>query len=170
MTSAPLPPQIRTGAALALSAILFGFVLGGIFGFNEDAVKGRLEASGAAVIATVYQGDVAAKDAVVAKSWEYLLRAHMHGGGIGAAALGAIAAVVLLTGMGTVARWSAFSIGAGALLYSLFWLWAGFKAPGLGSTGGAKEALSFIAVPGAGLTLLGAAGSLLAVLFDRREG
>lgn len=169
MTSSPLPHQIRAGAALALSAILFGFVLGGIFGFNEDAVKGRLEASGTAVVATVYQGDVAAKDAVVAKSWEYLLRAHMHGGGIGAAALGAIAAVVLLTGMGTVARWSAFCIGAGALLYSLFWLWAGFKAPGLGSTGAAKEALSFIAVPGAGLALLGVAGSLFAVLFDRRN-
>ena len=57
---------------------------------------------------------------------------------------------------------------AGALLYAIFWMWAGFKAPGLGSTGAAKEALSFIAVPGAGLALLGAAGSLFAVLFDRR--
>lgn len=169
MTTIPVPFQIRTGAALALSAILFGFILGGIFGFNEDAVKGRLEASGAAAVATVYQGDVAAKDAVVAKSWEYLLRAHMHGGGIGAAALGAIAAIVLLTGMGTVARWSALFFGAGALLYSIFWLWAGFKAPGMGSTGAAKEALAFLAVPGAGLALLGVAGALFAVLVDRRE-
>lgn len=168
MDSRPIPTPVRAGAALALSAVLFGFVLGGIFGFKEDAVKGRLEASGTAMVATVYNGDVAAKDAVVAKSWEYLLRAHMHGGGIGAAALGAIAAIVLLTGMGTVARLSALSIGAGALLYAIFWMWAGFKAPGLGSTGAAKEALSFIAVPGAGLALLGAAGSLFAVLFDRR--
>jgi hypothetical protein len=168
MATAAIPPQIRTGAALALSAILFGFMLGGIFGFREDAVKARLEASGTAVVATMYQGDVAAKDAVVDKSWEYLLRAHMHGGGIGAAALGAIAAFVLLTGMGTVARWSALFIGAGALLYSVFWLWAGFKAPGLGSTGAAKEALSFIAVPGAGLALLGAAGALFAVITDRK--
>lgn len=169
MTPASIPPQIRAGAALALSAILFGFILGGLFGLNEDAVKGRLEASGTAVVATVYNGDVVAKDAVVAKSWEYLVRAHMHGGGIGAAALGAIATIVLLTGMGTVARLSALSIGAGALLYAIFWLWAGFKAPGLGSTGAAKDALAFIAVPGAGLALLGAAGSLFAVLFDRRE-
>ena len=169
MTTAPIPSPIRTGAALALSAILFGFILGGIFGFNEDAVKGRLEASGAAVVATVYQGDVAAKDAVVAKSWDYLKRAHMHGGGIGAAALGAIAVIVLMTGMGTVARWSALFFGAGALLYSCFWLWAGFKAPGMGSTGAAKESLAFLAVPGAGLALLGAAGALFAVLTDQRS-
>ena len=91
-----------------------------------------------------------------------------NGGGIGAAALGAIAAIVLLTGMGPVARWSALFFGAGALLYSIFWLWAGFKAPGLGSTGAAKEALSFIAVPGAGLALLGVAGALFAVLTDKK--
>ena len=119
MDSRPIPTPVRAGAALALSAVLFGFVLGGIFGFKEDAVKGRLEASGTAMVATVYNGDVAAKDAVVAKSWEYLLRAHMHGGGIGAAALGAIAAIVLLTGMGTVARLSALSIGAGVRLMGL---------------------------------------------------
>lgn len=169
MSALPIPAQLRTGAVLALTAILFGFVLGGLFGFNEDAVKGRLEASGAAVVATVYQGDVAAKDAVVAKSWEYLLRAHMHGGGIGAAALGAIAAIVLFTGMGTLARWSGLFIGAGALLYAFFWLWAGFKAPGLGSTGAAKEALKWIAVPGAGMALLGAAGALLSVATDRKR-
>lgn len=169
MTPAFVPSQIRAGAILALCAILFGFILGGLFGFKEDAIKGRLEASGSAVVATVYQGDVAAKDAVVAKSWEYLLRAHMHGGGIGAAALGAIAAIVLLTGMGTVARWSALFMGAGALIYAIFWLWAGFKAPGLGSTGAAKEALRFIAIPGAGLALMGAAGSLISVIFDRRR-
>lgn len=165
----PIPTPIRAGAVLALCSVLYGFILGGIFGFREDAVKGRLEASGAAVVATAYAGDTAAKDAVVAKSWDYLKRAHMHGGGIGAAALGAIAAIVLFTGMGTVGRWSAVAIGAGALIYSVFWLFAGFKAPGLGSTDAAKESLTFLAVPGAGLSLLGAAGALFAVLTDRRR-
>jgi len=56
------------------------------------------------------------------------------------------------------------SLGAGALLYSLFWLFAGFTAPSLGSTGAAKEALSFIAIPGAGLCLLGVVGTILSVL------
>ena len=169
MDSRLIPTPIRAGAILALSAILYGFILGGIFGFNEDAVKGRLEASGSAAVATVYAGDTAAKDAVVTKSWDYLKRAHMHGGGIGAAALGAVAMIVLLTGMGTVGRWSALAFGAGALIYSVFWLFAGFKAPGLGSTGAAKESLAFLAVPGAGLSLLGAAGTLFAVLTDRRR-
>jgi len=168
MNPTPIPTAIRAGAVLALIAVLFGFVLGGLFGLNEDAVKGRLEASGSAVIATVYQGDVAAKDAVVAKSWDYLKRAHMHGGGIGAAALGAIAMIVLMTGMGTIARLSAVSIGAGAIVYSVFWLLAGFMAPGHGGTDAAKEALEWIAVPGAGLALMGVVGSLFAVIRDRR--
>ena len=77
--------------------------------------------------------------------------------------------IVLLTGMGTVGRWSALAFGAGALIYSVFWLFAGFKAPGMGSTGAAKESLAFLAVPGAGLSLLGAAGTLFAVLTDRRR-
>jgi amino acid transporter len=166
----PIPSPIRAGAMLALTAILFGFLLGGLFGLNEDAVKGRLEASGNAALATAYQGNVAAKDAVVTKSWDYLKRAHLHGGGIGAAALGAIAMIVLMTGMGRVARLSAIAFGAGAIVYSVFWLWAGFKAPGMGSTGAAKEALAFIAVPGAGLALLGVVGTIWAVTFDRREG
>jgi len=32
---------------------------------------------------SAYQGNVAAKDAVVKKSWEYLKRAHLNGGAIG---------------------------------------------------------------------------------------
>lgn len=53
-TPQSVPTAIRTGAVLALCAVLFGFVLGGLFGFNEDAIKGRLAASGDAVVATVY--------------------------------------------------------------------------------------------------------------------
>jgi hypothetical protein len=170
MIPVSIPVPLRAGAALALFAVLFGFILGGVFGFNEDVIKSRLAASGNAALATAYQGDEVAKDAVVAKSWEYLKRAHMHGGGIGAAALGAIAILTLMTNWGNAARLSALSLGTGAILYAVFWLCAGFKAPGMGSTGAAKEALRFIAVPGAGLLLLGTAGALFAVLFDRRKG
>jgi hypothetical protein len=164
----PIPLAIRAGALLALSGVLFGFIMGGVFGFNEAAIDRRLEASGQAVLATVYQGDEAAMHGVVNRAGGYLLRAHMHGGGIGAAALGAIATIVLMTGMGRLARLSAVAVGAGALIYPVFWLWAGFKAPGLGSTDAAKEALSFLAVPGAGLALLGIVGTIWAVKFDRR--
>lgn len=61
-------------------------------------------------------------------------------------------------------RTSASAFGAGALLYSTFWLAAGLSAPSVGSTGQAKEALSFLALPGAGLCLLGIGGTLLSIL------
>jgi hypothetical protein len=91
-------------------------------------------------------------------------RAHLHGGAIGAAALAAIVLLGLFGSTGLLERGSAAAFGAGSLLYSGFWLAAGLAAPSLGSTGEAKEALGFLAIPGAGLCLLGIAGTLLSVL------
>jgi hypothetical protein len=161
-----IPKAVSLGAVFALLAVLFGFGIGGAFGAFESQMRNNLKERGDAVLETVYKGDGAAKDAVVAKSWSYMKRAHLHGGGIGAAALGAIAALVLLTQLGTLAKISSVSFGLGALLYSVFWLWAGFLAPGLGSTDAAKEALSFIAIPGAGLSIFGVVGTIVAVAKD----
>ncbi|MDX6769618.1 MAG: hypothetical protein SF051_08810 [Elusimicrobiota bacterium] len=163
VTPRPLPRAHAAGLLLALTAVLFGFALGGAFGAAEAPIKKRLADSGDAVVATVYNGDAVAKDAVVKKSWEYLQRAHLHGGAIGTAAAVAILALLLLCPPRPVEKASAVAFGAGALLYSLFWLLAGFKAPGMGSTGAAKEALSFIAIPGAGLCLLGLLGTIVSV-------
>lgn len=161
-----VPKPVVAGILLAMFAILFGFGLGLVFGAAESQVKQTLQSSGTAALDAAYQGDVAKKDAVVAKSWQYLLRAHLHGGAIGAAALGSIAILLLVTRLGLLAQASALSFGAGALLYAVFWLLAGFKAPGMGSTGAAKEALNLIAVPGAGLAVLGLVGSIIAVVKD----
>jgi len=155
---------MTVGLCLALISILVGFSLGAAFGLFEDGIKGYMNDSGTAVIQTVYHGDAAAKDAVVRKSWEYLKRAHLHGGAIGAAAVGSILALFLLCPPGLVARLSALAFGAGALIYSLFWLFAGLSATGLGGTGIAKESLSFMAIPGAGLCLLGLLGTLFSVI------
>ncbi len=159
-----IPKTVAAGLCLALLSILFGFGLGMAFGANEDAIKASLAERGAAALDSAYEGDVAAKDKVVKKSWSYLKRAHMHGGAIGTAALGAILALILLTPLGRVAKASALAFGAGAVLYSLFWLFAGFTAPGMGSTGAAKESLSFIAIPGAGLCVLGLLGTIFSVV------
>ena len=159
-----VPKLMATGICLALLAILFGFVLGGVFGAAESVVKKHLADTGTAALQSVYQGDVAAKDAVVKKSWVYLKRAHLHGGAIGAAALATILALVFVCPGGVVARLSALALGAGALIYALFWLFAGLKAPAVGGTGAAKEALSFLAVPGAGLCLLGLIGALISIV------
>jgi len=157
------------GAILALVSILFGFLLGGLFGAVEGTIKGQLSASADAVIDTVYEGDEARRDKIVAKSWSYLKRAHLHGGAIGTAALAAIVLLGLMGGVGTLERVSSFALGGGALLYAVFWLIAGFMAPGLGSTSEAKEALNFLAIPGAGLCLLGLAGTLLSTIRHSME-
>lgn len=156
----PLAP----GIVLALLSITFGFVLGGAFGAIEDSIKGHLRGSAQAVLDTVYQGDEAEMDKVVAKSWTYMKRAHLHGGAIGAVALASIVLLGLFGSSGLLERGSALALGAGALLYASFWLAAGLTAPALGSTGAAKEALQFMAIPGAALCLLGIGGTLLSVL------
>jgi hypothetical protein len=162
--SLPNPRRLAPGIILALLSIAFGFVLGGSFGAAEDSIKGHLRSSAESVFETVYQGDASRRDAVVAKSWTYMKRAHLHGGAIGSAALASIVLLGLFGRTGALERISAVAFGAGSLLYSSFWLLAGLTAPSVGSTGEAKEALSFIAIPGAGLCLLGIGGTLISIL------
>jgi hypothetical protein len=145
------------GLALAVSAILFGFAMGGLFGLNEAIIKDRLGASASAVTSTVYNGDAAAAEPVVAKAWEYMQRAHLHGGAIGTAAIGMIVVMLLIGAPPLAVRVISVTLGAGAIGYSVFWMWAGFLAPGLGSTGAAKESLRWLAMPSAGAVMLATA-------------
>jgi hypothetical protein len=160
--------QVRAalpGFLLATLTVLMGFALGGLFGLNEDAIKSRLEARAAAVEATVYQGDAKAADAVLAKSWTYMQRAHLHAGATGTAAVALVGMLVLVGAAPRSIRVTGVLLGLGALGYSLFWLWAGFRAPSLGGTGAAKESLRWLAMPSAGAILL---GTLCAVLLTAR--
>ena len=159
------------GLLFAVVTLLFGFGLGIVFGYNEAAIKNRLNASATAVQETVYKGDLDAAKPVLDKSWNYMQRAHLHAGGLGTAA---IALSLLLVALGTspmVTRVLSLALGLGALGYSVFWLWAGFRAPGLGSTGAAKESLAWLAMPSSGAVVLATAvvaGLLLAALTARR--
>ena len=156
----PLVP----GLILALLSIFLGFGLGGVFGAAEDAIKDRLNGSADAVLTSVYNDDSDRKDAVVKKAWAYMKRSHLHGGAIGTAALASIILLSLLGRPGLLERLVSAAFGAGALIYSIFWLLAAFKAPGLGSTSAAKEALSFVAIPGTALCLVGLLGTIVAVV------
>jgi hypothetical protein len=73
MTSLPKPDPrpFAPGIILALLAIGFGFVLGGLFGGAEDSIKDHLLSSADAVVDSVYDGDEQRRDAVVSKSWVY---------------------------------------------------------------------------------------------------
>lgn len=149
----PLRPALP-GLAFAVFAVLFGFLLGGVFGLNEAVIKDRLAASAAAVTTTVYNGDAAAAEPVVAKSWDYMQRAHLHGGAMGTAAIGMIVVLLLIGTSPRVTRVLSLALGLGALGYAVFWMWAGFRAPGLGSTGAAKESLRWLAMPSSGAVML----------------
>jgi hypothetical protein len=123
------------------------------------------------VSATVYHDDPAAAKAVLDKSWAYMQRAHLHAGGLGAAALGLTLLVVML---GTREMWTrliSLGLGAGALGYSVFWLLAGFRAPSLGSTGAAKESLAWLAIPSSGAVVIGtvATAALIMMALARRK-
>ena len=145
------------GLAVAVFTVLFGFTMGGLFGLNEEIIKDRLAASASAVTATVYQGDAAAAEPVLVKSWDYMQRAHLHGGAIGTAAIGLIVVMLLIGTTPRTTRVLSLALGLGALGYSVFWMWAGFLAPGLGSTGAAKESLQWLAMPSAGAVMLATA-------------
>ena len=89
-----------------------------------------------------------------------------------AAALGSAAlALMLLLSMlerSSVALRSGVStaLGIGALGYPIFWLLAGLTAPGLGGTGAAKQSLEWLAVPTAGLLLVGLLGVIVLFVME----
>lgn len=152
------------GLMLAILTILFGQGMGIVFGLNEDAIKSRLKADAAGVQATIYQNDGVAAKAVVDKSWNYMQRAHLHAGGMGTTAVALIAVLCLIGAPRPVNALVSMALGAGGLGYSVFWMWAGFRAPALGSTGAAKESLKWLAMPSSGGFVLATVAVLL-VLF-----
>ena len=169
-----LDPSLRAalpGLLLATLTLLFGMGLGVIFGLNEDAIKSRLSAAAAAAPAAVYQQDAAAIKVVLDKSWVYMQRAHLHGGSLGTIAVVLTLLVVLLGTRPLVTRAISLGLGAGGLGYSVFWLWAGFRAAALGSTGAAKESLKWLAMPSSGAVVVAtfAVGVLLVLAFAPRR-
>jgi hypothetical protein len=147
--------EMRAGIFFALLTLIYGFGLGGVFGAFEDSIKGHLESEGMSVLAAKYDNDADKVASVTSKSWTYFKRAHLHANGLGTSAL---VLILLLSyvqidqrGKGLVA----IALGLGALGYSMFWMFAGLRAPGMGSTGAAKESLQWLAIPSSGMCIIG---------------
>ncbi len=155
---------VRIGILLSLLTLLFGFVSGGLFGAIEGKIKGHLEAKAQAVFGTVYEGDSVKMKKITDKSWVYFKRAHFHANGLGAISLAVILLLMFMKTTWIYKEITAIFLGLGSLGYSLFWMFAALKAPGLGSTGTAKEALSFLAIPSAGMCIIGLISVLIIVL------
>ncbi|MEE9403604.1 MAG: hypothetical protein V3V20_01810 [Algisphaera sp.] len=158
--------HFKIALLLCLVTLAFGFGLGITFGVAEDTLKGHLASQGQAVLDTVYGGDEAAMNKVVRKSWVYFKRAHLHANGLGTSGLVMVLLIAALPGGRMRWRWlTATALGLGGLVYSVYWLLAGLKAPGLGSTHAAKESLDWVAIPGAGLCVLGLVSVIVLVAF-----
>jgi hypothetical protein len=156
---------VRLGLVLGLVAVLYGWVLGGAFGAAEHQIR-KVFVADAEASRAIYleknKGDEAAATAAMKRmdetAWRYFLRAHLHAGGIGSIAVGASLLLSMLS-RGPRALASTL-LGVGAIGYPLFWMLAGLKAPGIGSTAVAKESLNWLAIPSAGCLLVGAAITL----------
>lgn len=160
MSTAPvrsIHPRIRpalVGLFFAVSTLLYGFGMGIAFGGFEEAFTNRLKASAMAVKDTVYKGDEARMKYVLDRAWVYMQRAHLHAGGLGASSLGLILVMAFAGTPGWLLKITAAGLGAGSFGYALYWMWAGFRAPGLGGTGAAKESLQWLAMPASGAVVL----------------
>lgn len=152
------------GVILSLLTIFFGFTLGGVFGALESGFKPWMRKRGETVLDTVYGGDRDKLEKAVSKGWKYAIRGHLHGGAIGTASLSCIVLLALLGDPGFIETASAWAFGAGGLLYSSFWILAGFRTPLVGDGSQAKESLWYIAMPGAGLCIAGLVGTMVAFI------
>lgn len=169
---------VRFGLLFGLLAVLYGWGLGLVFGVNEDGIRKRFiaDAEGSRAIylqkAGTEDGATAAIKKIDESAWRYFLRAHLHAGGIGSIAIGGSLVLSLLS-VGRGAKLVAsLLLGLGAVGYPLFWMLAGLRAPGLGSTGAAKESLQWLAIPSAGGLFIGGLitfGLVVADLFFRRQ-
>lgn len=148
---------------LGMLALLYGFGVGIAFGAAEDEMKGRLKASAAEVLAERYGGDEAKAKAVVDKAWSYQKRAHLHAGGLGASSLVLVVLLALACRPTLVSRAASVLLGVGALGYPIYWMVAGFAAPGLGGTDAAKESFAWLAMPTSGAIVVGTVVTLVLV-------
>lgn len=157
----------RMGLALCVATILYGFVLGGVFGVFEDRIKSHFRESAMAAATGDASFDEAAAERLAGRSWSYLKRAHMHANGIGTASLAMTLFLVMAVGRKEMTRWIGLALGIGALGYSSFWMFAAMRTPALGSTDAAKASLEWLAIPSAALLIVGAVSTLVLILFGR---
>ena len=137
--------HVKYGVLVAMVAILFGGSLGLSFGCCEDDIKGVLKGSAEKALSGVYGDDQAEADKVVKKSWVYMKRAHLHSQTMGVISIAFSLLVAWLSFPARAQMGISLLSGLGSLGYGVFWMSAGFLAPGMGSTGAAKESIAPIA-------------------------
>lgn len=157
---------MRWGITLAILTLLYGLCIGLAFGAAEESMKKRLSDSAQAVAESVYQNDSARMKPVLDKSWTYMKRAHLHAGSMGTAALALSFLLAYCAASNRLRGITSFALGAGGLLYSIYWMWAGFRAPGMGGTHQARESLDWLAIPSSGMFVFATIAVLVVFLLS----
>ena len=137
--------HIKYGVLVAMMAILFGGSIGLSFGCCEGTIKDTLKTGAKKALSGVYKGDQAKADKVIKKSWLYMKRAHLHSQAMGVISIAFSLLVAWLNFPGYAQLGISLLSGLGSLGYGVFWLVSGLLAPGMGSTGVAKEYVGLIA-------------------------
>ncbi|MEO2166656.1 MAG: hypothetical protein ABGY42_00795 [bacterium] len=153
------------GILFSLACIAWGFVVGGLMGALDTGFKGRMRKRALKNLNAAYGGDEAKLDKFVAKGFKYCIRSHIHGGAIGSSALACILLLALTGENGALGVFSSFAFGAGGLAYSIYWMLAGIHTADIGDATLAKHHMRFVAIPGAGLAMLGLFGTLFLFAF-----
>ena len=137
--------HIKYGVLIAMLAILFGGALGISFGCCEHDIKDHLRSSAEAVLADKYKGNPELAKKVTDKAWIYFKRAHFHSQTMGVISIVFSLLIASLNFRPKYQLGISILSGSGALGYGIFWLLAALLAPGMGSTGAAKESVGIIA-------------------------
>ncbi|MCC5945644.1 MAG: hypothetical protein JJT94_11975 [Bernardetiaceae bacterium] len=162
--------DFRWALIMAVLTLIFGFAIGALFGIAEDALKLDLSVRGKSVLSEVYNNDLDKCEAVVKKSWTYYKRAHLHANGLGTSAIALIFILLSVKSPILIFRQAVgVLLGVGSLGYSIFWLWAGYRAPLLGSTGLAKESLQWLAIPSVACLLIGILITFISLFLVKKE-
>jgi len=120
-------------------------MMGLSFGCCEESIKKNLNISAQKAMTTKYDGNQAKVDEIVKKSWTYMKRAHLHSQTMGVISIAFSLLVAWLAYPAKAQLTISLLSGFGSLGYGLFWMLAGYMAPGMGSTGAAKESVGLIA-------------------------
>lgn len=139
--------DLKWPVALVLLSILFGTGMGVVFGVQEDALKSRIADQlqynqNLSLLSSEVQEKE--KENLKNKAWQYVKRAHMHGGGIAALSLGVLLVLASLNVNCKIKFFLGFILAFGGFLYPFFWLAAAFYTPSLGAAA-AKEKFQFLA-------------------------
>ena len=137
--------HIKYGVLVAIIAILYGGMMGLSFGCCEESIKKTLNISAEEAMTAKYDGDQAKVDEIIKKSWTYMKRAHFHSQTMGVISIAFSLLVAWLAYPEKAQLAIALLSGFGSLGYGLFWMLAGYMAPGMGSTSAAKESVGLIA-------------------------